>query len=272
VFTLSALLGEGSDWDRLVPEWEEMIALENERLVRQGRPKISRYHASECNACDNEFDGWSSSEQVEFTKKMHAILKAHQLKTISFSIDLKDLEAAIPGNDLIGSAYAIGTLFLVYNLGVWLDEKRARPETRLTLIHDRCDYDEEILARFNELKSDPGFKQSCFFTTCAPMGCEDCTPLQAADLFAYENMKNAEGRLENRKIRKSFDLILTEGTTGIKNLFMDASSIETMKPFIDGMRLPISEKARKRGMGDGRYRQFSAAMDTVSEASEEAPD
>ena len=143
---------------------------------------------------------------------------------------------------------------------------KARPDTRLTLIHDRCDYDVEILARFNELKSDPGFKQSYFFTTCAPMGWEDCTPLQTADLFAYENMKDAEGRLENRKMRKSFDLILTEGNTGIRNLYMDTNSIETMKPFIDGMGLPVGKKARKQGMGDGRYQQFKAALDTIQRA------
>ena len=266
IFTLSSILGEGNDWDRLVPEWDAMIALENERLTREGRQKIRRYHATECNARDNEFEGWTPDEQVALTTKILALLKRHALKSISFSIDLKALEAAIPGKDLIGSAYEIATLFLVYNLGVWLDDKKARPDTRLTLIHDRCDYDVEILARFNELKSDPGFKQSYFFTTCAPMGWEDCTPLQTADLFAYENMKDAEGRLENRKMRKSFDLILTEGNTGIRNLYMDTNSIETMKPFIDGMGLPVGKKARKQGMGDGRYQQFKAALDTIQRA------
>ena len=59
IFTLSSILGEGNDWDRLVPEWDAMIALENERLTREGRQKIRRYHATECNARDNEFEGWT---------------------------------------------------------------------------------------------------------------------------------------------------------------------------------------------------------------------
>ena len=63
------------------------------------------------------------TEQVALTTKILALLKRHALKSISFSIDLKALEAAIPGKDLIGSAYEIATLFLVYNLGVWLDDK-----------------------------------------------------------------------------------------------------------------------------------------------------
>ncbi len=98
---------------------------------------------------------------------MLALLKKYALKTLSYSIDLRSLVHTIPDKDLIGSAYAISTLFLVYDLGEWLILKGASRDTRLTLIHDQCDYDVEILTRFKALTSDPSFKHGAYFTTCA---------------------------------------------------------------------------------------------------------
>lgn len=269
VFTLSALVGIGEQWDALSKDWTKMLVDTNVWLVAKGRKPINRYHATECNARHNEFEGWDFHEQIELTKTMLAIVKSYALKTISYSIDLKSLALAIPGKDLVGSAYAISTLFLVYDLGVWLSVKGASSDTRLTLIHDWCDYDGEILARFKALTSDPSFKHGGYFTTCAPMKWQDCIPLQPADLMAYENMKDVERRLDDRKRRKTFDLIVEEGNTGIRNHYINTKTIESLKPFIQGLDLPTKIQKRKRAMSVDTaddFQKFSDAMDNILKA------
>jgi len=44
----------------------------------------------------------------------------------------------------------------------------------------------------NQTTDDPGFKDAHRYTTIAPMGWEDCIPLQPADLL--ENLKEAESK------------------------------------------------------------------------------
>jgi len=63
------------------------------------------------------------------------------------------------------------------------------------------------------MKADRHFKYSLVFTTLAPMGWEECPPLQAADLLAYENFKEHERRTASRKRRKTLDGLLDDNSS-----------------------------------------------------------
>lgn len=251
IFTLSALVARGCEWVPLAEEWEAMLADVNVRLAASGRKPLRRYHAAECNARSNDFEGWSKDEQQELTTALLAIINRHPLKTVSFSIDLRALAKVTSGKDLIGSAYAVTTLFLIYGLGRWIDDKNVNndEELHMTLIHDRCDWDEEMLSRFKSLKEDPQFTYGRYLTTIAPLGWETCTPLQLADLMAYENMKDAERRLDSRKTRYTFQKIYENESTGILNRTIGPKMLQSLgEGFMKELRLPdvkIQEKAAR---------------------------
>jgi len=247
IFTLSALVAQGHEWVPLAEEWEAMLAEVNLRLAASGRRLLKRYHATECNARDNDFEGWSEPEQRELTTALLAIINRHPLKTVSFSIDLRALEKIIAGKDLIGSAYAVTTLFLIYGLGRWIDDKNVNnaEELHLTLIHDGCDWDEEMLTRFKSLKEDPYFAYGRYLTTLAPLGWKDCILLQPADLMAYENMKDAERRLDSRKTRYTFQKICENESTGILNRTIGPEMLQSLgEEFMRSLWLPDTRKQR----------------------------
>lgn len=267
VFTLSALVAQGHEWVPLAEEWEAMLADVNLRLASEGRPRLKRYHASECNARDNDFEGWSESEQRDLTSRLLSIINAHPLKTVSFSIDLPALAKIIPGKDLIRAAYAVTTLFLIYGLGRWIDDKNVNndEELHLTLIHDRCDWDEEMLTRFKSLKEDPQFAYGRYLTTIAPLGWEDCTPLQLADLMAYENMKDAERRLDSRDPRYTFQKIYENASTGILNRTIDSEMLQSLgEEFMRCLCLPdVREKKKQRALDTKQFQQLEEAVERV---------
>ena len=91
-------------------------------------------------------------------------------------------------------------------------------KSRITLFHDRTDYDGTILEAFNKIVKDPNFPYRNNFTTIAPLAARDCIALQPADLVAYEVLKRAIG-----KRRKSFDALLNLESFGIrwKSLSLD---------------------------------------------------
>jgi hypothetical protein len=271
VFGLSALVGIGDEWLPLAAAWDKIIEETNNDLVRQGRRKISRYHAADCSNLKNEYRGWKKEEQIVFTQALLSLLRSHPLNSLSYTIDVHALAKAVPDKDPIGSAYAICMNFLIFGIGDWLSERKAPCDTRISLLHERCDYDGLILAQFNRLVKEPAFKHSHFFTTCAPTAWEKCTPLQAADLFAYENMKDTERIFDDRRRRKTLDVLLADGSTVFRNKFIAAGNIANMKKeFLRAMELPEKKRGKVKRQDPGDFDAFSDAMDTILKADPKA--
>ena len=66
VFVLSCLITQGGEWIWIEWEWEECIDRWNERLRKQGRRTLTRYHGADCSNRKHEFKGWSVDERNEF--------------------------------------------------------------------------------------------------------------------------------------------------------------------------------------------------------------
>jgi hypothetical protein len=58
------------------------------------------------------------------------------------------------------------------------------------------------------MRNDPTFKCADNFSSLVPMRWQDCLLLEPADLIAYENFKEADGRKSDRRRRKSLELLL----------------------------------------------------------------
>ena len=74
---------------------------------------------------------------------------------------------------------------------------------KVSLIYERCDYGESLLRGFNTMMDDPTFSYPRFFTTIAPMGWENCIPLQPADMVAYELFRDTKRRALSRDMNQS---------------------------------------------------------------------
>jgi hypothetical protein len=55
---------------------------------------------------------------------------------------------------------------------------------------------------------DQTFNYASTYTTCAPMGWENCVPLQLADLVAYESFKHIERLRDKKDMRPSLSALL----------------------------------------------------------------
>ena len=53
------------------------------------------------------------------------------------------------------------------------------------------------------MMDDPTFANKSMFTTLAPMGWEDCIPLQPADLVAYEAFRDMKRRKLGKPMNRS---------------------------------------------------------------------
>lgn len=236
LFTLSCLHGDVGHWFWFEQDWIKLLETVNEKLRKQGRPEISRYHAADCSSCKGEFSDWTLEEQIDLTQRIVEIFRKHAFHIVSYTVNLRELVEIIPEikPNPRGFAYVVLLQLLMLEIGDFT--LKSHPGTIISLIHDRSDYDAALLDAFNQMLEDPYFQYRDRFTTIAPMSWERCVPLQAADLFAYENFKEGERQGTERKMRKSFKLLLAlQGAIGGRGRGFDKNSLGELKKMVDGL-------------------------------------
>jgi hypothetical protein len=245
IFTLSALLTHGENWQFLEMDWKACLAQKNKELAAQGRKQISRFHAVDINNFADEFEGWDGPERNEFSAKLlKAIGKPeHRLYGFSFSIHLQSLVEVIPQTkaDPKGNANYLLLKLLMCDIGErCLEENKGDLSgIKMALIHDRGAYNAALQSAFESLRSDKTFSSRSLFTTLAPMGWEDCVRLQPADFLAYETYKEAlrlrsdeeKDRLRSRRISFA-ELLNSDSFRGVVK-FLGRDEIEDLKRLMD---------------------------------------
>jgi hypothetical protein len=233
IFVLSAVVGVGTVWRGLSKSWNACIEKRNERLRAQGRNTISRFHAAECNSQDNEYKGWSRPEQIEFMAELIGILGREELDSVAFALDIGDLYKAFPDArkkskpDLLRTLYGIMTKFMILMMAP--PYVAADPTIRITLVHDRCEYDGVIADAFRDAVEDREFKERGCYTAITPGSSLKVIPLQMADLIAHENFKEVKRRYRSPKgkipkRRTSLKVMIAQGNFagGVHYISLDA--------------------------------------------------
>lgn len=215
-FTLCCVMLSADDWKEVIsPRWRELFARVNQDLDRQGRKKISRYKAADCNGSYGEFEGWSRDEKLALTKQMSEVFDHSELKLsqLAYSVHLSKIHQKIPSvKDPKSFAYAM--LFLLIVKGI-LDMMDVLPQgSTISFIHDRCDFDQVYLCVFDVALRTANADQRAKLTTIASMPNENCPPLEVADLIAYENYKMHMNRAEGKDAKRTLDYLREQQRLG----------------------------------------------------------
>jgi hypothetical protein len=210
VFNLSCIIGHDSQIPWFEMAWANALEAKNAELTEQGRPKISRYHASDCSNLKGEFEGWAIPEQIEFSHKLLEVFRKHPLHIHSFDLPLQLLLQEIPevAPNPIGFAYVLLLRFLMTQIGQ--ETLRLYPNDEISLIHDRSEYDGALAGSFDQAIHDPSLPRHGQFFSISSGSWENNLMLQAADFLAYDNFK--EGLRNhyptNKNRRKSLNALL----------------------------------------------------------------
>lgn len=221
VFTLCCSLSDVKGWGDIERGWKNCIRAKNRSLRSQGRPEITRYHASHANSRDYEFENWSREERDKLAIELMATLSRGRawVSIISWSLPLREFtqQFKIKG-DPLPFCYRESLKFMMLEMVAQVNDakkkfQRVKP-LKYVLFHERCSYDSVYLEGFNQMMNDPTFSGKEMFSTIASLGWEDCTPLQPADMLAYESFKDALRKFNQKNRRKSLDCLLQSGSFG----------------------------------------------------------
>lgn len=235
VFTLSCLVARGKVWDSMERRWKLAIAAKNKELAREGRPQISRYHASDCSACRGEFEGWSKDERDAFVINLFQLFKVFPSHTVVFDAQMDDICEVFPewSFDRLEAAYHLLTGFVMHQLGRDFAKQSNGTPVKITLFHEETGsngkYDPTILRSYNFQRHDKEFAQRDYFTTIASLRWEHCIALQPADLVAFECFKEAQARTESRRSRKSYKALIDMKSFGIHSMSFNPKAIRALR-------------------------------------------
>ncbi len=240
VFTLSCLMSSPIGWQDIERGWKLCLNAKNRELKAHSRKELSRYHAADCSSLMNEFEGWDVPEQIAFCKKLFATLNRGRawVNVISYSLPVDDFvqELSIEG-DPLRYCYREMVKFVMLEIAAQHRDAQkklgALKEVSFVLFHERCSYDAEYLLAFNKMVDDPTFAGRGLFTTIAPLGWENCIPLQPADMMAYEAFKEAERKFTGRKRRKSLEILLDSKGIGGRAKQFDVANLKEWRDVLE---------------------------------------
>ena len=212
-FCVAGWLCSDDEWGTVETRWKQRV--EHERAVsRKKRQKpISRFKASDCANLGGEFRGWKQERQIRFTKKLIEIIGQSEPIGFAVTAGLGDFISGYPQqeNQRLRGCYYFCMMAAFLDIGDWM--ARRHPNQKVTVIYDRGNVSEwAAQAAFASMKNDGGYEPRKYFVSAAPMGWEECVPLQSADLLAYEAFRLVDGKLMgNTELRRSLQGIIGHG-------------------------------------------------------------
>jgi hypothetical protein len=246
VFNLSCLIAYDNMWPWFEMAWVKVLEEKNAELKSQNRKQLSRYHAADCSSRKNEFEGWSTDEQIEFSLKLFDVFRKHPVHFHGYGMPLQLMVQEIPetASNPVGFAYVILLTMLIAQI----NEKTMNlyPNDKISLHHDHCDYDGALADTFGQLLEDENFNYSDRFLSITPEYWQNSVMLQPADMIAYENFKEGmRHQYPNPKVkgrRKSLTALLDLDSVSAKASGFNLETIQDLKTIVGG----LDSKTKKR--------------------------
>ncbi len=242
IFTLSCSLACGGDWAFIEVAWLWIVGKKNKSLLEQGRKPIDRYHAVYCFNRKKDFDGWSRSERDSFVSELFSVFEMFPTAHVALSISAKDIAEVWPENQEQPLHFAYNILIQVMMIEIGRNGIRLSLNEKISLIYERSDYGESLLRGFNKMKDDPTFRYQDRYTTLAPMGWEDCAPLQIADLVAYELFRDMKRRKKGRAMNLSLAALVSKDNFKLISKHLEKQHLTDLRERHDAAILRISTK------------------------------
>jgi hypothetical protein len=189
---VSGYVASNQQWTEFDREWKK--ALDDEGL--------SHFHMKDFAHSKKEFSDWKGDEtrRKQFLERLISIIRKNTRKSFSYAVILKayrELNSKYCLEETIGKPYAFCSVLCLMGLEVWKQEHGYRDPVQTIFedgAADKKDF-KQLLNKDSEVF--PIFGQK-----------REYTPLQAADLVAWEHLKiytTAEnGTMNTRRLRKPF--------------------------------------------------------------------
>jgi hypothetical protein len=241
--TLSCLAGHWSQLFWFQNDWERILEKKNGELKAQGRQILSRFHATYWSTKNEEFEGWSDEEKIEFIDKFIRLFYRYPVVGSSETLNKQDLAEVFPEAQKQGHIEHLAHVFLLMYIVQYFDS-RLLADTRyatdrIAFIHDETPYKGVLCDTFEGLRNDIGIKNRDRLASIECKGWKEEVLLQAADLIAYENFKVIERKLAGAEMRIPMKRILLSSKFAGRNASIPKAALQEFRDKADKPTLDL---------------------------------
>jgi hypothetical protein len=220
VVAVGAYMATPAQWRHWTADWN-----------KAKRP-IDVFHSVDSANLRNEFEGWSEVDRDAFVARLLPVLPRYRLRGQVVGINLNDYEDAMRGRDdlrrLLGTPYTACFHWSVAE--ILLSEPKNR---RIAFFHETNNFRGEALESFASIQRDhkATHRTSLTFGTK-----QQFTPLQAADVLAFEGNKRLRGPLERTPRRAWIALDNANGEARCSIKYFNRENLEWMVERLENIR------------------------------------
>jgi hypothetical protein len=225
-YVVGGFMSDEDSWRKIEFKWKRKNELEG----------LARYHAAHLNAGTWEYDGWTKSRRVRYSKEILRILKnrGRKLHGMSCGMHVDAYRRVInqEGQIKMGHPYLVCFKTLIATVAKQMDEGNFSYEDRFAVFVDRGDHDADAIKAFYKIKDDPQFPHRHRLESCTSATSEALIGLQAADFVAYETFRLMHDKRKGQtEIRAAFKTML--GSTPFFGYLLDEKVMLRMKDYVD---------------------------------------
>lgn len=226
VFTFAGFMASDVEWGKLQRKWKQ-------RVKKAG---VSRFHAANINGYTEEFAGWTPARSKDFVVPLLNIIKHRLMAGFSFAMLLEDYEQYTSpiAKAKLGSPYLCCFKHCITMAAQAMNSMP--PEDKFAVILDRHAEEKEARDLFYKIKDDSNVPYRHRLATCVPGGWEEYTPLQAADMIAYDTFKLLDDTHFRGKTewRKSLKALYESKRTRLHGKYFDKECFLSIQGKIEG--------------------------------------
>jgi hypothetical protein len=213
-----------TEWHKLEVKWDRKVK----------RAGVSRFHAAPLNGYKEEFETWrGTNKSSEFVKSLINIISNRKMVGFSFAMLLDDYEkyTSPVAKDKLGTPYLCCFKHCIAMAAQEMSEMP--PEDKFAVIIDRNPEENQAVKLFYQIKDDSNIPYRHRLAACAPGGWEEFTPLQPADMIAYDTFKLLDDTIfrGKDKFRKSLQAIFD--STRLLGKFFDKECFDSIRGKIE---------------------------------------
>ncbi len=176
------------------------------------------FHMVDCAHGNGVFAGMSKIDRDATAREAFAIIRAEASKGFALTVNTKDFERLVRPNEFINSAYDLLVLISVLNVGNWIIESN-QPGSASFIFEDGHSRAGCAGAMMSKILYHPEIMDICRYKSQRYVKKTDSTPLQAADILAWQIYTQCRHEFEGKPPRKDFKA-LVEGVP-VASIFAD---------------------------------------------------
>jgi len=204
VYTIAGCVGLGRQWVKFQKKWK--AALDREVLSKwqevYGKDKPIFFHMKDFDNPHSKIYGdWSKDKKVKFLRELHSIMAKHSLRRFATAIIVAEhQELTTEEQYVFGHPHICAAINCVKRVAEWA--KRANYLEPILYVFEKGSvHDKEMRRLFEKTLSDDE-KSFYGINKLAIEDKRNLSPLQAADIIAFETRKEHCRQLDKNKARR----------------------------------------------------------------------